>query len=114
MLQMNKEFWESMSPADQKLLEDTWAECTQVTRDVQKNSTVASKGILEAAGKELLEPTAAEVAAWQKAFDDVCIGGWKEDAASVGIDEATCDKVLQAWKDIRAKYWKQYNLPGQP
>jgi TRAP-type C4-dicarboxylate transport system substrate-binding protein len=111
---MNKEFYDSMSPEDQKILVDTWNECTQVTREFQKNSTVESKGILEAAGIELKEPTAEEAAAWQKAFEEVCVRGWKEDAASVGISEATCDKVLQAWKDIRAKIWKQYNLPGEP
>ena len=111
---MNKEFYNSMSPEDQKILVDTWAECTQVTRDFQKNSTVESKGILEEKGIELKRPTAEEVAAWQKAYDEVCIAGWKEDAASVGVSEATCDKILQAWKDIRAKHWNQNNLPGEP
>ena len=111
---MNKEFYNSMSPEDQQILRDTWAECTQVTRDFQKNSTIESKNILEDAGIELKRPTAAEEAVWQAAFDDVCVRGWKEDAASVGVSGATCDKVLQAWKDIRAKYWRQYNLPGEP
>ena len=111
---MNKEFYNSMSAEDQQILRDTWAECTQVTRDFQKNSTIESKRILEEAGIELKRPTAEEAAAWQAAFDDVCVRGWKEDAASVGISEATCDKVLQAWKDIRAKYWRQNNLPGEP
>jgi|GEM_PF-1625491 len=111
---MNKEFYDSMSPEDQKILLDTWEEATQVTRDFQKNSTVVSKGILEDAGIELKRPTAEETAVWEKAFEEVCVRGWKEDAASVGISEATCDKVLQAWKDIREKYWKQYNLPGEP
>jgi len=111
---MNKEFYDAMSPEDQKLLEDTWSEGAKFTREFAKTNTLKSKDILEAAGIELKRPTAEEVAAWQKAFDDVCVRGWKEDAASVGISEADCDRVLQAWKDIRAKYWEQYNLPGEP
>jgi len=110
----NKEFYESLSPTDKKIFDDTRAEAWPICRDFMVGNDMKAFGILDDEGKTITEPTAAENEAWKKVVQDVWIPGWKSDAMSVGVSEETCDKIYKQWMDIRAKYWKQYNLPGEP
>ena len=110
----NNEFYNGMSPEDKKIFNETRAGVWPVVRDLQTKNIAASEKILQDAGKKLVQPTAEEHAAWADADVNWYFPKWKADAMSVGISGATCDKILQAWKDIRKKYWLKYNLPGTP
>jgi TRAP-type C4-dicarboxylate transport system substrate-binding protein len=110
----NKEFYNSLSPEDKKIFDDTRAEALQKTRDFMTKSDVEAFKILANDGKTIVQPTAEENAAWKKAVQDIWLPKWRADAKSVGVSDAVLDKVYNAWISIRAKYWKQYNLPGEP
>jgi TRAP-type C4-dicarboxylate transport system substrate-binding protein len=111
---MNNDFWNSMSAEDQKIFMQCREDLKRPLYDFQIKVWEDVQAVLAKEGKVLTQPTAEETAAWKKAVYDVMIPKWKADAKSVGVSEATCDKILQQWLDIRAKYWKQYNLPGEP
>jgi TRAP-type C4-dicarboxylate transport system substrate-binding protein len=110
----NKEFYNSLSPQDKKIFDDTRTEALQKTREFMNNSDVEGFNILAKDGKTIVQPTAQENTAWQAAVQNVWLPKWRSDAKSVGISDAVLDKVYNAWISIRAKYWKQYNLPGSP
>lgn len=111
---MNKEFYNSMSDEDKKIFAQCRKDMQRPLFDFQENSYLEAQKILAAAGKTLTQPTADEIKAWSDTVYSIIVPKWKADAKSVGVSEATCDKVLKQYLDIRAKYWKQYNLPGSP
>jgi TRAP-type C4-dicarboxylate transport system substrate-binding protein len=111
---MNSDFYNSMSEEDKAIFEQTRKESFRPLIDFEMNSYNEALEILKNEGKTLTYPTDDEMAAWKKAVYDIIIPKWKADAKSVGVSEETCDKVLEQWLAIRAKYWKQYNLPGEP
>jgi TRAP-type C4-dicarboxylate transport system substrate-binding protein len=100
---MNKDFWNSMSAADQKTLTDIWREANVVSG----NNSLASvqEGIKDAqdAGRKVVTPTAAESAAWQTAAD-AAVTSWKNDAKALGVSDDILNKVLAAWKTARDKH----------
>ena len=111
---MNTDFWNSMSKEDQKIFNEVRKEAFRVLIDFQINSYKEAIDIMNAAGKKMTQPTADETAAWKKTVNDILIPKWRADAKSVGVSDATLDKVYNEWIKIRAKYWKKYNLPGEP
>jgi C4-dicarboxylate-binding protein DctP len=110
----NNEFYNSLPPEDKKIFDDTRMESWAVTRDLMIQTYSDSVAQLLAEGEKLTQPTADELAAWGDTVDDILLPKWKEDCKSVGLSDATIDKVYNEWMSIRAKYWKQYNLPGSP
>jgi TRAP-type C4-dicarboxylate transport system substrate-binding protein len=110
----NKDFYNSMSPADKQIFDQTRAETWPVCRDFMLNADVEGFKILADQGKAVVWPTDDEKAAWKATVNTIMLPKWRSDAKSVGISDATLDKVYNAWLQIRAKYWKQANLPGNP
>jgi TRAP-type C4-dicarboxylate transport system substrate-binding protein len=111
---MNNDFYNSMSAEDKAIFEQTRKESFRPLIDFEMNSYKEALNILSEEGKTLTYATADETAAWKKAVYDIIVPKWKADAESVGVSEETCNKILDQWLAIRAKYWKQYNLPGEP
>ena len=111
---MNNDFWNSMSAEDQQIFMQCREDLKRPLYDFQIGVWKNVEKVLAEEGKVLTYPTDEEYAAWKKAVYDVMIPKWKADAASVGVSGETCDKILDQWLAIRAKYWKQYNLPGEP
>jgi TRAP-type transport system periplasmic protein len=101
---MNKDAYNEMSPADQKVILDTWKEASATSARVSMESV--AKGIAEckAKGQTIYDPTPAEKAAWQKGYDDVVVPLWYKNAQNLGISKDTCDKILAKIKDLRVKY----------
>ncbi len=110
----NNDFMKSMSPEDRKIFDQTRAESWIVTRDFMIKTYTDAINILKSQNKTLVTPTAEEHAQWIKADQELYLAKWRADAKAVGATDATCDKILQSWKDLRAKYWAKYNLPGTP
>ena len=110
----NNDFYNSMSPDDKELFDsmrqEAWIHC----RDFMIQNDQNANKILKDAGKVIVMPSAEENAAWKDAVNTIILPKWKADAQSVGVSAETCDKILKDWQDIRAKYWKQYNMPGEP
>jgi TRAP-type C4-dicarboxylate transport system substrate-binding protein len=111
---MNNDFYNSMSAEDKAIFAQCREDMKRPLYDFQEASYLEARKTLADEGKVLTQPTADESAAWKKAVYDIMIPKWKADAKSVGVSEETCDKILDQWLAIRAKYWKQYNLPGEP
>jgi len=101
---MNKEAWGEMTPADQKLLLDTWKEASKVS--AQGSMANVAKGIqmVKARNYPIYQPTDADKAAWQAAYDDVVVPIWYDKAEKLGISKATADKIMAKIKELRAKY----------
>jgi C4-dicarboxylate-binding protein DctP len=110
----NNEFYNSLPPEDKKIFDQTRADSWAVTRDLMIKTYSDSVAQLKAEGEKLTQPTADETKAWQKTVSEILIPKWREDAKSVGVSDATLDKVYKSWLSIREKYWKKYNLPGTP
>ena len=110
----NNDFYKSLSPADKKLFNDTRAEAWPICRDFMLAADKKALETLAAEGKKIIQPTAEDLAAWKATVNEIMIPKWRADAKSVGVTDATLDKVYKAWLTIREKYWKQYKLPGSP
>jgi C4-dicarboxylate-binding protein DctP len=108
------DFYNTMSAEDKKIFDQTRKDAFKPLIDLEMTSYSDSVKTLESGGEKLTQPTADEIAAWKKAVGEVLLPKWRADAKSVGVTDATLDKVYNAWLTIRAKYWKQYNLPGSP
>jgi len=111
---VNNDFYNGMSAEDKKIFDQTRQESWIVTRDQMIFNYKNAMDILAKANKKLVYPTAEETAAWVKADEEWFFPKWRADSKSVGVTDATLDKVLQSWKDIRKKYWQKNNLPGTP
>jgi TRAP-type C4-dicarboxylate transport system substrate-binding protein len=111
---MNNDFYNSMSDEDKAIFAQCREDMKRPLYDFQEQSYLDARKILEDKGKVLTEPTAADKKAWNDTVYSIVVPKWKADAKSVGVSEETCDKVLKQWLEIRAKYWKQYNIPGEP
>jgi TRAP-type C4-dicarboxylate transport system substrate-binding protein len=111
---MNNDFYNSMSAEDKQIFAQCREDMKRPLYDFQENVWKDVQKVLADEGKTLTYPTAEDTAAWKKAVNDIMIPKWKADAKSVGVSEETCNKILDEWLKIRAKYWKQYNLPGEP
>jgi TRAP-type C4-dicarboxylate transport system substrate-binding protein len=111
---MNTDFYNSMSAEDKQIFAQCREDMKRPLYDFQENVWKDVQKVLAAESKTLTQPTAQDTAAWKKAVNDIMIPKWRADAKSVGVSDATLDKIYNAWLTIRAKYWKQYNLPGTP
>jgi TRAP-type C4-dicarboxylate transport system substrate-binding protein len=92
---MNKDAWNSMTPADQKILMDTFKDSIKIS----------AEGAQDNIGYKITDPTPDERIAWEAAAGPA-IASWMKDCKSVGLDQALCDKVLATWKQIRTKFVK--------
>jgi TRAP-type C4-dicarboxylate transport system substrate-binding protein len=111
---MNKDFYNSMSAEDKAIFAQTRKDMLRPLWDFQEKQYIEARKTLADAGKTLTIPTASDLQTWKDTIYSIIIPKWKADAMSVGISAATCDKVLDQWLKIRAKYWRQYNIPGEP
>ena len=102
---MNKEFFNSMSPEDQKLIKDMWVESRPYSVAGAKEGIDAGRKLMQEANNTIYDPTPEEIAAWEIAAEPA-FAQWKADCKTAGVDDATIDKILQAWKDLRAKWLK--------
>jgi TRAP-type C4-dicarboxylate transport system substrate-binding protein len=95
---MNKEFYNSMSAEDQKILDDLWREAAAgPVIDSHLKYTVMGYDDVKNSGKKLVSPTPEEITAWQQAAQPVK-DKWLEDAKAAGT---TSEKaVLDAWAKL--------------
>ena len=101
---MNKEAFNEMTPADQKLLMDTWKEASAVSaQGSMANVAKGKKDVLDH-GQTIYTPTAEDKAAWEKAYADTIIPIWYKKAEDLGISKDTCDKVMAKIQELRKKY----------
>jgi TRAP-type C4-dicarboxylate transport system substrate-binding protein len=100
---MNKTFFASMSPDDQKILTDTWKEANVVSGQTSLTGVVAGIKAVQDAKRTIITPTPAEVKAWQDAAV-VSIQSWMNDAKALNISQALLDKTLAAWKAALAAH----------
>jgi TRAP-type C4-dicarboxylate transport system substrate-binding protein len=110
----NKDFYNSLSPQDKQLFDQMRAQALPHCLDFMKNADIAAYKTLADQGKPVTMPTASDITAWNDTIKTIMLPKWRSDAKSVGISDAVLDKVYNSWVTIRAKYWKQYNLPGEP
>ncbi len=103
IIMMNKEFWNSMPAADQKILSDIWREANVESAKGSMINIEKGKKLVTDAGKKVTAPTAAEIAAWEKAAD-VAVDQWKEDCKALGLSNDVIEKTLATWKEARAKH----------
>jgi len=106
LILMNWDAWNSMSPADQTIMMESWQAASKVSAEGSMENIEKGKKGTVAAGKKLTYPTEAEKADWLK-YNDPCIEKWRKDAKSVGVDDKTLDKVFAAWTTIQKKYLAQ-------
>jgi TRAP-type C4-dicarboxylate transport system substrate-binding protein len=104
IITMNWDAWNAMSPADQKIMEETWREaalgpCTKGMLE----SNLGGVGVVKDNGGHVYPPTPEETAEWQKSAQPV-IDKWKVDAVDLGVKPDVCDKVLETWRNLRTKY----------
>ncbi len=111
---MNKDFYNSMSAEDKQIFLQCRKDSNRPLWDFEEKQYVEARTTLQNEGKTLTYPTADDLKAWSDSVQSIIIPKWKADAKSVGVSGDTCDKVLKQWLTIRAKYWKQYNIPGTP
>ena len=100
---MNMDAWNAMTPADQKIMMDTWTDVWPVSAEGAMENIAKGIDGLTKAGYKTTKPTAAEIAEWEKAAEPVA-EKWAKDAQGVGISAETTAKVLDLWKKIRPKY----------
>ncbi len=100
---MNKEFYNSMGAADQKILADTWKQAQNVSAQGSMENNAAGAAAIEKAGKKIYVPTAAEAAQWDKDAQP-SVQAWRNDAKALGATDATLDMVYNKWKSLQQKY----------
>ena len=103
---MNLQAWNAMSPADQKIMMDSWRDASKVCATGTITGRQKGKKVASDKGMKIVQPTADETAAWENAATTIAFKKWEDDAKSVGIDAGTIGDVLNGWKKIRAKYMK--------
>ena len=106
IVMMNWTAWNAMSPQDHKLMAETWAEARDKAAHYLVDAQNAVVGTADFKQLKLIVPTAQESAAWARASEP-CLRIWRDNCISMGIDIRTTDKVLEAWKSIRAKYMEK-------
>lgn len=102
---MNKDAYNAISPADQKIMAEVWPLASKVGAENSLKQINAGIASVKAAGKKIVDPTPAERAGWEKAAE-VAINKWATDAQAMKIDPALTTKILARWKEIKAKYSK--------
>ncbi len=105
VLLMNKEVWNALSPQDQKIVEESWREASQVSAKGMQVDAIGGEEQVKKAGKKITYPTPEETAAWEKSSGEIVFSRWAKDAQDLGISAQATDKVLNAWKDLRKKYF---------
>ena len=105
IIMMNKEAFSAMSPADQQLLLQTFKDSVPVSAEGSITDNQKGRKMVVDAGYKVTAPTPDERKLW-KAGVEPAVAQWVKDAKAVNISQATLDKVLEAWKQIQAKYVK--------
>jgi TRAP-type transport system periplasmic protein len=103
IIMMNKDFYNSMSAADQKLMMDTWREANVESGKGSMANVEKGAKLINSVGKKVTEPTKEETAAWEKAAD-VSVAQWKADCKKLNISDEVIDRTLSKWKEVRSKH----------
>jgi TRAP-type transport system periplasmic protein len=105
VIMMNPDAWKSMTPADQKILTQTFMDSVSISGEgAMDNIGKGRKMILDAKYK-ITDPTPEERKGWEVDAAPA-IASWMKDAKGVGLSQDLLDKTLATWKQIRAKYIK--------
>lgn len=104
IITMNWDAWNAMSPEDQKIMMDSWADATvECVKGSLKDDGIGKQAIKNA-GLEITYPTPEEIAAWEAA-NGPAVDKWVAGAKEAGYEYPL--PFLEAWKKIRAKYMAQ-------
>jgi TRAP-type C4-dicarboxylate transport system substrate-binding protein len=100
---MNKDVWNKLTPADQKVFEDMWGDLTnKLVEEYGKSYQKDLKGLKDA-GVEVVEPSPAEAARWRESavftWDK-----WLKAMEGKGIDGK---KILAKYEELYKKYDKR-------
>ena len=106
---MNKEFYNSMSPEDQKILKETMMDSREPSVEGSQAGINAGMKLIRDAGHPIHEPTAEENAAWAVAAEPA-IEDWRNTCRIAGVSDDVIKKVYNDWMEIRAKYYKEVGL----
>jgi TRAP-type C4-dicarboxylate transport system substrate-binding protein len=98
---MNWNAWNAMSPEDQKIMEDSWADATVECVNGSLEDDTLGKQYIKDSGMEITYPTPEEITAWEE-DNYPAVDKWMNDARAAGIADPY--SFLKKWKDIRAKY----------
>ena len=102
---MNWNAWNALSPQDQKIMGETWADAIKVSATGSVSDEAKGKKAILDASKKITNPTAVEAAAWAKGAEPAT-RKWRDDAISAGVDSATVEKIYNGWLKIRASMIK--------
>jgi TRAP-type C4-dicarboxylate transport system substrate-binding protein len=105
IIMMNKDAWNGMPPADQKILMQTFLDSAVMSSQGSMDQIVGGKKMILDAKYKITDPTPDERKAWEDAAGPA-IASWMKDAKGVGLPQELLDKTLATWKQIRAKYLK--------
>jgi TRAP-type C4-dicarboxylate transport system substrate-binding protein len=100
VLMMNIDVWNAMSAQDQKILESTMLDASQVMIDMVVPGEHESLQMITDAGVKIIEPTLAEIAVWD-ADCQVAIDSWAKKASAVGYD---AEQLLAKYREMRKQY----------
>ncbi len=103
VLMANKEFWNSLPAADQKLIEETMRECAEINAEAQVTQTEAAIQMIKDSGVEYIVPTAEEEAAWDR---DSYPATDKYIADCVAAGATNAEEILEKYKEMVARYLK--------
>jgi len=99
-IMMAPEVWNSLPPADQKLFTDVWKESRKVSGQTSLDTLKKGTDAALAANKKVVNPTATEIAEWEKAAQ-IAVTSWINDCKRLGIAQEVIDRTLAKWKEIR-------------
>ena len=92
---MSKKFWDSLSPAEKKLVDDAADEATKTQRDAARAAVAANLDVLKKGGMQVTQFSPAEVAKLREKMKPVIT----QFSASVG--EATVNEVMAELAKMR-------------
>jgi len=104
VLMMNLEAWNAMSPQDQKILEETMLEASDVMIDMVVPGYHESMQMISDAGVKIIEPTIVETMMWDTDCQ-VAIDSWVKKAQEAGYGNA--EQFFAKYKEMRSKYIKR-------
>jgi TRAP-type C4-dicarboxylate transport system substrate-binding protein len=100
-LLMNKEAWNAISAADQKILEETIKESNPIAAQASIDGVVSGRQKWLDAGRIINEPTPDEIAAWQVDCQPA-LKAWITSAKDAGVKDP--EGILERYRQLWAKY----------
>lgn len=93
-LVVRTEVWDKISSKDQDIIMEVAAEAEQKNRDFVTGQIPEARQLWADTGIDIIEPTDAEKALWDEAFEAI----WDE-YLEINKDVKDIDKIFAAWKD---------------